>query len=148
MLLRTQFSSAHSLSGVRLSATPWTAARQASLSVTNSQSLLRLISIESVMPSTHLILCRPLLLPPVIFPSVRVLSNESALRIRWPNPRTGFSLRLHLPAEPELSVKNCCHLVATPSKTILKPVLKESYYSKGLWFHGSVLSDSLQPHGL
>ena len=64
--------------------TPWTAARQASLSITNSQSLLKLMPIESVMPSNHLILCCPLLLPPSIFPSIRVFSNESALRIRWP----------------------------------------------------------------
>ena len=64
--------------------TPWTAACQASLSITNSQSLLQLISIESVMPSNHLILCHPLLLLPSIFPSIRVFSNESALHIRWP----------------------------------------------------------------
>ena len=64
---------------------PWTAARQASLSITNTQSLLKLMSIESVMPCNHLILCHPLLLPPSIFPSIRVFSNESALRIRWPN---------------------------------------------------------------
>ena len=72
------------LSGVRLLATPWTAARQASLSITNSLSLRKLMSIESVMPSNHLILCRPLLLLLSIFPSIRVFSNESALRIRWP----------------------------------------------------------------
>ena len=66
------------------SVTPWTAARQASLSITNSQSLLRLTSIESVMPSNHLILCRPLLLLPSIFPSLRVFSNESALHISGP----------------------------------------------------------------
>ena len=64
--------------------TPWTAARQASLSITNFWRLLKLVSIESVMPSNHLIFCRPLLLPPSIFPSIRVLSNESALWIRWP----------------------------------------------------------------
>ena len=64
-------------------ATPWTAAHQASLSITNFQSLLKLISIESVMPSNHLILCRPLLLLPSIFPSIRVFSNESVLHIRW-----------------------------------------------------------------
>ena len=64
--------------------TPWTAARQASLSITNSQSLLKLMSIESVMPSSHLILCHPLLLPSSIFPSIRVFSNESVLCIRWP----------------------------------------------------------------
>ena len=69
---------------VRLFATPWTAACQASLSFTISRSLLKLISIESVMPSNHLILCRPLLLLPSIFPSIRVFSDESALCIRWP----------------------------------------------------------------
>ena len=66
------------------SATPWTSARQDSLPITNSQSLLKLMSIESVMPSNHLILCRPLLLPPSIFPSIRIFSNESALHIRQP----------------------------------------------------------------
>ena len=64
--------------------TPWTAAHQASLSITNSWSLLKLVTIESVMPSNYLILCRPLLLSPSIFPSIRVFSNESVLRIRWP----------------------------------------------------------------
>ena len=78
-----QFSSVQSLSGVQLFATPWTAACQASVSITNSRSLLKPISIESVMPSNHLILCRPLLLPS-IFPSIRIFSNESVLRIRWP----------------------------------------------------------------
>ena len=78
------FSSVQSLSRVRLFATPWTAARQASLSITNSQSLLKLTSIELVMPSNHLILCRPLLLLPSIFPSIRVFSNESVLCMRWP----------------------------------------------------------------
>ena len=79
-----KLSSVQSLSHVRLFATPWTAAHQASLSITNSQSLLKLMFIESVMPSNHLIPCCPLLLPPSIFPSIRVLSNESALRIMWP----------------------------------------------------------------
>ena len=74
-----------SLSHVRLYATPWTAAHQASLSITISRSLFKLLSIESVMPSNHLILCRPLLLLPSIFPSIRVFSNESTLRIRWTN---------------------------------------------------------------
>ena len=68
----------------RVFATPWTAAHQASLSITSSQSLLRLLSIESVMLSSHLILCHPLLLPPSILPSIRVFSNKSVLRIRWP----------------------------------------------------------------
>ena len=79
-----QFSSIQSLSRVRLLATPWTAARQASLSITNSRSSLRPTSIESVMPFSHLILWRPLLLLPPIPPSIRVFSNESTLRMRWP----------------------------------------------------------------
>ena len=78
-----QFSSVQSLSRVWLFATPWTAARQASLSITNSRNLLKLISVESVMSSSHLILCYPLLLLPPILPSIRVFSNESTLRIRW-----------------------------------------------------------------
>ena len=77
-------SSVQSLSCVWLFATPWTAAHQASLSITNSQSWLKLMSIESVMPSNHLILCCPLLLLPSIFPSIRVFSNESVLCSRWP----------------------------------------------------------------
>ena len=79
-----QFSSVQSLSRVRLFATPWIAAHQASLSITNSQNSLRLTSIESVMPSSHLILCCPLLLLPPIPPSIRIFSNESTLRMRWP----------------------------------------------------------------
>ena len=78
------FSSVQSLSHVRLFVTPWTAPRQASLSITNSRTLLKLICIESVMPSNHLILCHPLFLLPSIFPSIMVFSNESALLIRWP----------------------------------------------------------------
>ena len=77
-------SSVQSLSHVQLFATPWTAACQASLSITNSRSLPKLMSIESVMPSNHLILCLPLLLPPSIFPSIRGFFNESVFRIRWP----------------------------------------------------------------
>ena len=77
-------SSVQSLSHVRLFATPWIVARQASLSITNSRSLLKPMSIKSVMPSSHLILCRPLLLLPPIPPSIRVFSNESTLCMRWP----------------------------------------------------------------
>ena len=84
LYLWLQFSSVQSLSHVWLFVTPWIVARQASLSITNSQSSLRLMSIESVMPSSHLILCRPLLLLPPISPSIRVLSSESTLRMRWP----------------------------------------------------------------
>ena len=83
-LLDTKFSSVQLLSPVWLFATPWTAARQASLSITNSRRPPKPMCISSVMPSNHLILCRPLLLLPSILPSIRVLSNESALHIRWP----------------------------------------------------------------
>ena len=79
-----QFSSVQSLSRVRLFVTPWTAAHQASLSITNSWSLLKLMSIEVVMPSSHLILCCPLLLLPPIPPSIRDISNESTLHMTWP----------------------------------------------------------------
>ena len=79
----SQFSSVQSLSRVRIFATPWITARQASLSITNSWSSPRLTSIESVIPSSHLIFCRPLLLPPIP-PSIRVFSNESTLHMRWP----------------------------------------------------------------
>ena len=90
-----QFSSVQSLSCVRLFATPWTAARQASLSITISQSSLKLTSIESVMPSSHLILCRSLFLLPPIPPSIRVFSNESTLRMRWPKDWSfSFSITL------------------------------------------------------
>ena len=81
--LSVQFSSVQLLSHVQLFETPWIAVLQAFLSITNSQSLLKLMSIESVMSSNHLILCHPLLLPPSIFPSIRVFSNESVLHIRW-----------------------------------------------------------------
>ena len=82
--INSKFSSVQSLSHVRLFVTPGTAACQASLSITKSRNLLYLVSIESVMPSNHLILCHPLLLLPSIFPSIRVFSNESVPRIRWP----------------------------------------------------------------
>ena len=84
IILLQLFISVQSLSRVQLFATPWTAVCQASLSITNSQSLLKLMSIESVMPSNNLILCHPLLLPPSIFPSIRIYSNESVPGIRWP----------------------------------------------------------------
>ena len=92
-LLFSQFSSVQSLSHVRLFASPWIAACQASLSITNSRSLLKLMSIESVMSSSHLILCHPLLLPPPILPRIRVFSNESTLHMRWPK-YWSFSFRI------------------------------------------------------
>ena len=82
--VQVQLSSLQLLSRVQLFAILWTVARQASLSITNSQSLLKLMTIESVMPSNHFILCCPLLLPPSIFPIIRVFSSESVLHIRWP----------------------------------------------------------------
>ena len=91
-------SSVQSLSCVRFLATPWTAACQASLSINNSRSFLRLMFIESVMPSNHLILCLPLLLPPAIFPSITVFSNESSLCIRWPK-YFSFSFNISLSSE-------------------------------------------------
>ena len=90
-LKNLQFSSVQSLSHVGLFATPWIAGRQASLSITNSWSPTKPMSIESVMPSNHLILCCPLLLLPSIFPSIRVFSNELALRIRWPKYISPFN---------------------------------------------------------
>ena len=84
LIIRVQFSSVQSLSCVQLFVTPWITAYQASLSITNSQSLPKLMSIESVMPSSDLILCRPLLLLPPIPPSIRVFSNDSTLHMRWP----------------------------------------------------------------
>ena len=92
-----QLGSVQSFSCVRLFGTPWTAARQASLSITNSQSLLKFMSIESVMPTNHLILCHPLLLSPSIFPSIRVFSNESVLHITWPKYWSfSFSISLNI----------------------------------------------------
>ena len=97
-LWELQFSSVQSLSCVQLFATPWVAARQTSLSITNSRSSLRLMSIKSVMPSSHLVLCHPLLFLPPIPPNIRVFSNESALRMRWPK-YWSFSFSIILPCE-------------------------------------------------
>ena len=93
-----RFTSVQSLSPVQLFVTPWTTARQASLSITNSRSSPNPMSIESVKPSNHLIICRPLLLLPSIFPSIRIFSNESALHIRWPK-YWGFSFNISLANE-------------------------------------------------
>ena len=95
-----RFSSVQSLSCVWFLVTPWTAARKASLSITNSRSLLKLISLESVMPSNHLILCRPLLRLPSIFPSIRVFSNESVPHVRWPK---GWSFSFSISSSNEYS---------------------------------------------
>ena len=111
---RAQFSSVQSLSRVRLFVTPWTAARQASLSITDSRSLPKLMSIESVMPSNHLILCHPLLLLPSIFPSIRAFFNESALHIKWPK-YWSFSLNISPSSEHSGLISfrmNCLDLLA------------------------------------
>ena len=115
-----QFSSVQSLSHVRLFATPWIAAHQASLSITNSWSSSRLMSIESVMPSSHLILCHPLLLLPPIPPSIRVFSNESTLRMMWPKDWSSdvCSSDLTSAQQASLSITNC--------RSSLKPMSIES----------------------
>ena len=114
---KTSFSSAQSLSPVRLFATPWIAARQASLSAINSRSLPKLKSIESVMPSSHLILCRLLLLMPPTPPSSKVFSNESTLRMRWPEY---WSFRIFAPwlgiepMPPAVEAQNLNHCREVP----------------------------------
>ena len=100
-------SSVQSLSRVWLFVTPWTAAHQASLSITNSRSLLNLMSVVSVMPSSYLILCHPLVLLPSIFPSIRVFSNESVLRIRWPSIGVSASASV-LP----VNIQDWIHIIA------------------------------------
>ena len=112
------FSSVQSLSRVWLFATPWTAARQASLSITNSQSLHRLMSIESVMPSNHLILCRPLLLLPSIFPSIRVRVFTNAMKSRWAHNGYGQEILLQVP--PERPLKTDTELAAAAAAESLQ----------------------------
>ena len=101
------FRSVQSLSCVRLFANPWITARQASLSITNSQSSLKLMSIESVMPSSHLILCRPLLLLPPIPPSIKVFSSESTFRMRWPK-YWSFSFSMSANFQSEIGIVGEC----------------------------------------
>ena len=125
------------------SVTPWTAARQASLSITNSQSLLKLMSIESVMPSNHLILCHPLLLPPSIFPSIRVFSSESVLCIRWPK-YWNFSFNISPSNEYSGLISfriDWFYLLAVQGT--LKSLLQ---HHSSVQFSCSVVSDPLRPH--
>ena len=127
-------SSVQSFSRVRLFVTPWTAACQASVSITNSQSLLKLISMESVTPSNHLILCRPLLLLPSIFPSIRVFSNESVLHIRWPKDWS-FSLSISLSISGLISFRmDWLGLLAVQGT--LKSLLQH-HSSKAPWLSGA-----------
>ena len=205
-----QVSSVQSLSQVWLFATPWIAASQASLSITNSQSLLKLMSMELVMPSSHLILCHPLLLLPPIFPSIRVFSNESTLCIRWPkywsfsfnispssehpgliSCRMDFldllavqgtlkSLLQHHSSKASILLRSAFFTVqlshpymiscrfriryiafssvkVMTNALALEKCIRFFFYNEVLWYHYcsssvvyscSVVSDSLQPHGL
>ena len=122
------------LSRVQLFATPWTAAHQASLSITNSWSLHKLISIELVMPSYHLVLYHPLLLPPSIFPNIRVFSNESVLHIRWPKYWSfSFSISPSNEYSGLISIRmDCLDLLAVQGT--LKSLLQQSLSSSVLSF--------------
>ena len=152
------YSSVQLLSRVRLFVTPWTAACQASLFITNSRSLLKLMSIESLMPSNHLILCCPFLLQPWIFPSIRDFFNESALHIRWPK-YWSFSFNI----SPSSGYSRCISFridwfdfltVQGTQKSLFQHHKFESINSLMLRFcesesvSHSVVSDSLQLHGL
>ena len=122
------FNSIQLLSHVQLFATPWTAARQASLSITNSRSLLKPMSLKSVMPSHHLLLCHPLLLLSSVFPSIRDFSNESVLRIRWPE-YWGFSFSI----SPSNEYSKCiyCYFSYGHNKYELKTIFYFSVKSRG-----------------
>ena len=134
--------SAQFLSHVWLSATPWSAAHQASLFITNSRSLLKLMSFELVMPSNHLILCRPLLLPS-IFPSIRVFSNESALHIRWPK-YWSFSFNISPSNEhPELISLRMDWLDLLAVQGTLKSLLQCHSSKASILWHWALFIDQL-----
>ena len=128
--MENSISSVQLLSRVQLFATPWIAACQASLSITNSQSLLKLMSIESMMPSNHLILCCPLLLLPLIFPSIRVFSNESALGIRCP----GYSVSASASVLP-MNIQGSFPLEWTDLILLLSKGLSRVFSSTTIWKH-------------
>ena len=134
-ILTHKFNSVQSLSRVQLFASPWTTAHQASLSITNSWSLPKLMSIESAMSSKHLILCRPLLLLPSIFPNIRVFSNESALHIRWPKDWS-FSFNISFSNEhPGLISFRMDRLDLSAIQGTLKSLLQHhSSRASVLWF--------------
>ena len=141
----SQFSSVQSLSHVWLFATPWTAAHQSSLSITNSQSLLRLMSVESVMPSNYLILCCHLLFLPSIFPSIRVFSNESVLWIWWPK-YWSFSLNISPSSEhPGLISFRMDWLDLLAVQGTLKSLLQH-HTLKALFFSAQLSSQSNSSH--
>ena len=151
ILYNIQLSSVQSLSHVRLFATPWTAARQTSLPITNSRSLLKLMSIELVIPSNHFIFCYPLLLLPSIFPNIRVFSNESISHIRWPK---FWSFSFSISPSNEYSEQTGLDLLAVQGilKSSSTPQFKSNYnYHKILELHflpfgEMVLLVILQPH--
>ena len=139
-----------SLSWVRHFETPWTAARQASLSITNSWSFLKLMSVESVMPSNHLIPCRPLLLLPSIFPSIRVFFNESALHIRWPK-YWSFSFNISPSNEhPRLIsfMMDWLDLLAVQGtlKSLLQHHNSKAFFTVLSFLHGAQLSSQSNSH--
>ena len=131
---RPHFSSVQSLSRVQLFVTPWTAARQASPSITNSRSLLKLTSIDSVISFNHLILCCPFLLLPSIFPSIRVFSNKSVLHIRWPK-YWSFSFSIN-PSNEYLgliSIRMDCFDLLAVQGTLKSPLQHHSSKASVLW---------------
>jgi len=141
MLLKccTQFSSAQSFSHVQLFVTPWTAACQASLSINNPWSLLKLMSIELVMSSNHFMLCCPLLLPPSIFPGIRVFSNESVLCIRWPK-YWSFSFSISPSSEYSGLISfriDCFHLLSVQGT--LESLLQYHSSKASILWHSSFL---------
>ena len=141
-----KFSSVQLLRRVRLFATPWTAARQASLSITTSWSLLKLMSIESVMPSNHLILCCPLCLPSSIFPSSRVFSNESALHIRW-SKQWSFSFGISFSNEYSGLISfrmYCLDLLAVQGT--LKSLLQHRSSKASILWHSAFLQFNSHTH--
>ena len=142
-----QFSSVRSLGRVRLFATPWTAAHQASLTITNSQNLLKLMSIESVMPYNHLILCHPLLLLPSIFPSIRVFSNKLVLHIEWPKD---WSFSFIISPSNEYSGliafrMDCLDLLAVQG-TLKSPLQHHSSKASVLWHSPFFIVQVSHPH--
>ena len=142
---RTQFSSIQLLTHIQLFAIPQTVARQASLSITNSGSLLKLMSIESIMPSNHLILCRPLLLLPSIVPSITVFSNESALRIRWPKD-WNYSFNISPSNEhPGDGWDGWAGWISLQSKGLLSTVFSNTTVQKHQFF-GAQLSSQSNSH--
>ena len=142
---RTQFSSIQLLTHIQLFAIPQTVARQASLSITNSGSLLKLMSIESIMPSNHLILCRPLLLLPSIVPSITVFSNESALRIRWPKDWS-YSFNISPSNEhPGDGWDGWAGWISLQSKGLLSTVFSNTTVQKHQFF-GAQLSSQSNSH--